>query len=256
VFSEADGRPVTFRTLDIGGDKALPYLHNAAEENPAMGWRATRIALDRPVMMRHQLRALIVASAGRDLTVMFPMIAQVSEFEAARRLLDIELARAAQRGEPVPATIRSGVMLEVPALAMQFENLLPRIDFLSIGSNDLVQFLFASDRGNPRMEGRYDTLSPAVLNLLKRIVEACDTRTVDLTVCGEMAGDPIAAMVLIGIGYRRLSMSPANIGPVKTMIRSMSVDGMADYLEGLLHTPHPSIQSHLRGFARDHGVEV
>lgn len=221
-----------------------------------MGWRATRIALDRPVMMRHQLRALIVASAGRDLTVMFPMIAQVSEFEAARRLLDIELARAAQRGEPVPATIRSGVMLEVPALAMQFENLLPRIDSLSIGSNDLVQFLFASDRGNPRMEGRYDTLSPAVLNLLKRIVEACDTRTVDLTVCGEMAGDPIAAMALIGIGYRRLSMSPANIGPMKTMIRSMSVDGMADYLEGLLHTPHPSIQSHLRGFARDHGVEV
>lgn len=221
-----------------------------------MGWRATRIALDRPVMMRHQLRALIVASTGRDLTVMFPMIAQVSEFEAARWLLDIELARAAQRGEPVPATIRSGVMLEVPALAMQFENLLPRIDSLSIGSNDLVQFLFASDRGNPRMEGRYDTLSPAVLNLLKRIVEACDTRTVDLTVCGEMAGDPIAAMVLIGIGYRRLSMSPANIGPVKTMIRSMSVDGMADYLEGLLHTPHLSIQSHLRGFARDHGVEV
>ncbi|MDA0787080.1 MAG: phosphoenolpyruvate--protein phosphotransferase [Proteobacteria bacterium] len=256
VLDEAGGRPVTFRTLDIGGDKALPYLHNATEENPAMGWRATRIALDRPVMMRHQLRALIVASAGRDLSVMFPMIAQVSEFVAAKRLLDIELARAPHRGEPIPAIIRVGVMLEVPALAMQFENLLPRVDFLSVGSNDLVQFLFASDRGNPRMEGRYDTLSPAVLNFLKRIAEDCDARRVDLTVCGEMAGDPVAAMALIGIGYRRLSMSPANIGPVKAMIRSMSVDGMAGYLEGMLHAPHPSIRSHLRGFARDHGVEV
>ena len=256
VLDEANGRPVTFRTLDIGGDKALPYLHNAIEENPAMGWRATRIALDRPAMLRHQLRALIVASAGRDLAVMFPMIAQVSEFDAARRLLDIELARAAGRGEPVPSDVRTGVMLEVPALAMQFENLLPRVDFLSVGSNDLVQFLFASDRGNPRMEGRYDALSPAVLNFLRRIVEDCDTHSVDLTLCGEMAGDPVAAMALIGIGFRRLSMSPANVGPVKAMIRSMRVDGMTTYLGGLLHAPHPSIRSHLRGFARDHGVEV
>lgn len=256
VLDKADGRPVIFRTLDIGGDKALPYLHNATEDNPAMGWRATRIALDRPAMLRHQLRALIVASAGRDLAVMFPMIAQVSEFDAARRLLDMELARAARRGEPVPASVRSGVMLEVPALAMQFENLLPRVDFLSVGSNDLVQFLFASDRGNPRMEGRYDTLSPAVLNFLKQIVEACEKHAVDLTVCGEMVGDPVAAMALIGIGFRRLSMSPANIGPVKAMVRSMSVEGMTDYLEGLLHAPHQSIRSHLRGFARDHGVEV
>lgn len=256
VLDEANGRPVTFRTLDIGGDKALPYLHNATEENPAMGWRATRIALDRPVMLRHQLRALITASAGRDLAVMFPMIAQVSEFDAARELLDIEIARASRRGEPVPATIRSGVMLEVPALAMQFENLLPRVDFLSVGSNDLVQFLFASDRGNPRMEGRYDTLSPAVLTFLERIVGACDAHEVELTICGEMAGDPVAAMALIGIGFRRLSMSPANIGPVKAMVRSMSVEGMVGYLEGLLHAPYPSIRSHLRGFARDHGVEV
>ncbi len=256
VFSEADGRPVTFRTLDIGGDKALPYLHNAIEENPAMGWRATRIALDRPAMLRHQLRALIAASAGRDLAVMFPMIAQVSEFDAARRLLDIEVTRANQRGEPIPANLHCGVMLEVPALAMQFENLLPQIDFLSVGSNDLVQFLFASDRGNPRLEGRYDTLSPAVLNFLRRVVEECESHVVDLTVCGEMAGDPVAAMALVGIGFRRLSMSPANIGPVKAMVRSMSGESVADYLEGLLHAPHASIRSHLRGFARDHGVEV
>lgn len=256
VLDEADGRPVTFRTLDIGGDKALPYLHNAAEENPAMGWRATRIALDRPAMLRHQLRALITASAGRELSVMFPMIAQVAEFDAARRLLDMELARAEDRGAMVPARVRVGVMLEVPALAMQLDNLLPRVDFLSIGSNDLVQFLFASDRGNPRIEGRYDTLSPAVLTFLRDIVGACDDGAVDLTICGEMAGDPVAAMALVGIGFRRLSMSPANVGPVKAMIRSVSADGVADYLDGLLRAPHPSIRTHLRGFARDHGAEV
>lgn len=256
VFEEADGRPVTFRTLDIGGDKVLPYLQGNVEENPAMGWRASRISLDRPAMLRHQLRALIAASGGRDLDIMFPMIAQVSEFEAARRLLDLELERAARSGGPVPATLRAGVMLEVPALALQFANLLPQLDFLSVGSNDLVQFLFASDRGNPRMEGRYDTLAPAVLNFLRDVAEACDARDVDLTVCGEMAGDPVAAMALIGIGYRRLSMAPANFGPVKAMVRSLTVRGLTGYLDGLLRTSHPSIRSHLLDFARDHDVEL
>ena len=256
VYDEAGGRPVTFRTLDIGGDKALPYLQSNFEENPAMGWRASRIALDRPVMLRHQLRALIAASAGRPLDVMFPMIAQVSEFEAARHLLYIELDRAARRGETKPATVRTGVMLEVPALALQLDNLLPLIDFLSIGSNDLLQFLFAFDRGNPRLEGRYDTLSPALLKLLERIAEDCDAVGVDLTVCGEMAGDPIAAMALIGIGYRRLSMAPANFGPVKAMVRSMSVAELTNYLQGVMHSPHPSIRSRLLDFARDHNVSM
>ena len=144
----------------------------------------------------------------------------------------------------------------MPALALQFESLLPQIDFLSVGSNDLVQFLFASDRGNPRLEGRYDTLSPAFLRYLERVCAECDAGEVDLTVCGEMAGDPVAAMALIGIGYRRLSMSPANLGPVKAAIRSMRVSDIEDYLHGQLRSPRPSIRSHLIDFARDHGVEV
>ncbi len=256
VFDEVDGKPVVFRTLDIGGDKALPYLQSGTEENPAMGWRATRIALDRPIMLRHQLRALIAACGGRELSVMFPMIAQVSELEAMRRLLDMELARASRAGQTVPTNLRIGVMLEVPALAMQFKNLLPRVDFLSVGSNDLVQFLFAADRGNPRMEGRYDVLAPAVLNFLKRVADECRANGTHLTVCGEMAGDPVAAMALLGLGYERLSMSAAGIGPVKAMVRSLSLGEFAAYQSRLLHSSVPSIRRHLHAYARDHGVEV
>lgn len=256
VIEDVGDKPVVFRTLDIGGDKALPYLQGGAEENPAMGWRATRIALDRPAMMRHQLRALITACRERELSVMFPMIAQVSELDAARRLLDMELERAVGLGLAVPAHIRVGVMLEVPALAMQFENLLPRIDFLSVGSNDLVQFLFASDRGNPRLEGRYDVLAPAVLNFLKKIADSCRDSGTQLTVCGEMAGDPVAAMALLGLGYERLSMSAVGVGPVKAMVRSLSLNDLVGYQARLLHSSAPSIRRHLRGFARDHGVEV
>ncbi len=256
VLEEAGGKPVVFRTLDIGGDKALPYLHSGSEENPAMGWRATRIALDRPIMLRHQLRALIAACGTRELSVMFPMIAQVSEFDAARRLLDLELERAARRGEPVPARVRAGVMLEVPALAMQLKNLLHRADFLSVGSNDLVQFLFASDRGNPRLEGRYDSLAPAVLRFLQDVREECEIVDVPLTVCGEMAGDPLAAMALLGLGYRRLSMAPANVGPVKSMVRSLAIDSVADFLDIQMRTAAPSVRAHLRAFARDHGIDA
>ena len=256
VIQEADGRPVTFRTLDIGGDKVLPYIRAGEEDNPAMGWRATRITLDRPAMLRHQLRALLVASGGRNLSVMFPMIAQVAEFDAARRLLDMETDHLRESGSPLPNEIRVGVMLEVPALAMQLPALLPRVDFVSIGSNDLVQFLFASDRGNPRLEGRYDHLSPAILTFIGQISDACRAAGVPVTVCGEMAGDPLAAMALIGIGIRELSMSPANVGPVKAMVLSLDVTTMGSYLHTLLSSPAPSIRSHLKSFARDHGITV
>ncbi len=184
------------------------------------------------------------------------MIAQVAEFEAARRLLDAELERAARRGEPVPDAVRAGVMLEVPALAMQLANLLPQLDFLSVGSNDLAQFLFASDRGNPRLEGRYDTLAPAMLRFLADVSRACADAGTPLTVCGEMAGDPLAAMALIGLGYRRLSMSPASVGPVKAMVRSLAVGDLTGYLERQLGTGSPSIRRHLHAFARDHGIDA
>ena len=256
VLDEAGDRPVVFRTLDIGGDKALPYLQSGAEENPAMGWRATRIALDRPVMLRHQLRALIRASGQRELSVMFPMVAQVSELDALHRLLDMEMERASGLGQELPDTVRVGVMLEVPALAMQLTNLLPRIDFLSVGSNDLVQFLFASDRGNPRLEGRYDSLAPAALIFLKNVCNSCHDAGTQLTVCGEMAGDPVAAMALLGLGYERLSMTAVSVGPVKAMVRSLPLEDLMAYQDRMLHSSAPSIRRYLQGFARDHGVEV
>ncbi|MGE4219667.1 MAG: phosphoenolpyruvate--protein phosphotransferase [Alphaproteobacteria bacterium] len=255
VLDLAEGRPVVFRTLDIGGDKLLPYFRGAGDENPALGWRAIRISLDRPAMLRQQLRALIRAAHGRDLDVMFPMVAEVAELVAARALLDREQIREAGRGV-IPGRIRVGVMLEVPALLFQLPALLPRIDFLSIGSNDLQQFLFASDRGNPRVGNRYDALAPALLAIVKRTVDACHAAGVPVGLCGEMAGNPLEAMALVGLGLRRLSMPPASIGAVRTMIRSLDAGALAHYLGTLPDSPEHSIRGRLRAFAQDHGVQL
>ncbi len=254
VLDEAGGQPVVFRTLDVGGDKVLPYFARSREENPAMGWRAIRIALDRPAILRRQLRAFVAAARGRDLKVMFPMIAEVAEFDAARRILDLELERAGSG--KAPKSVEVGAMLEVPALVWQLPALLARVDFLSIGSNDLLQFLFASDRNNPRIADRYDVLSPPVLALLRDIVRRCEEGRVDLTLCGEMAGRPIEAMTLIGLGIRRLSMAPASIGPVKAMILSLDGDRLANYLGQLENNAEHSLRPRLRIFAKDHGVDI
>lgn len=256
VLDQAGGRPVVFRTLDVGGDKVLPYLEAENDENPAMGWRAIRIGLDRPAMLRQQLRALVRSAKGRTLSIMFPMISEVAELDAARRLLDTELAREARRNGKSPVDLRIGAMLEVPALVWQLETLLPRIDFLSIGSNDLVQFMFASDRSNPRVAARYDTLSPAVLNLFSAVVDGCERHNVDLTLCGEMAGRPIEAMALLGLGFRSLSMAPPAIGPVKSMIRSLDLAALTEYVGSLRNLPDHSVRAKLRAFAVDHGVSL
>ena len=256
VIELAGDRPVVFRTLDIGGDKLLPYFDRADDDNPAMGWRSIRIALDRPAMLRQQLRALIRATSGATLTVMFPMIAEVSEFVAARRLLDMELERAQVRDQPPPKTVRVGVMLEVPSLAWQLPPLLRRADFVSVGSNDLFQFLFASDRGNPRLAERYDPLSPAALLLLRDIVGNCEAAGKGVALCGEMAGRPLEAMALIGLGFRNLSMFPGEIGPVKAMIRSLSVQPLRDYMQELTDLEDHSLRERLRNFANDHGIEI
>ena len=205
VLELAEGKPVIFRTLDVGGDKMLPYWSAQDEENPAMGWRAIRVSLDRPMMLRQQLRALIQAAAGHDLSIMFPMIAEVPEFDQARALLDLELKREEQRGGNMPKTVSAGVMLEVPSLLFQLPALLQRVDFVSIGSNDLCQFLFATDRGNPRLSERYDNLSPPVVSLLRDVVLHCEGADVPLSLCGEMGANPIDAMALIGIGLRNIS---------------------------------------------------
>jgi phosphotransferase system enzyme I (PtsP) len=252
----AGDKPVVFRTLDIGSDKHLPYLTFPTEDNPAMGWRAMRMALDRPAVLRTQLRALIRSAAGRPLDLMFPMVTEVAEFVAARQLLDMELGRAEARGELLPERVRVGTMLEVPSLCWQLRALLPRVDFLSIGTNDLLQFLFACDRGNPALIDRYDVLAPPVLAFLRELVQKCRDAGVDLSVCGEMASRPLEAMALLGLGVRRLSLTPTDVGPVKAMLRSLRCGELASYCEQLYDLPDHSVRARLRHYALDHGVQL
>ncbi|MCC7048641.1 MAG: phosphoenolpyruvate--protein phosphotransferase [Alphaproteobacteria bacterium] len=255
VLRGAGDRPVTFRTLDVGGDKLLPYFASGHEDNPAMGWRAIRIALDRPFMLRQQLRALVRAAQGRELRVMFPMIAEVAEFEAARRIMELEVQHAMRRGGG-PRSVKVGAMLEVPALAYQLSALFRIADFVSVGSNDLIQFLFAADRGSPRLAERYDVLSPPVLSLLRELVAHAEAAGKPLALCGEMAGRPIEAMALIGLGFRNLSMSPSSVGPVKAMVRRLQIGPLADFMRVLCQRSEHSVRETLRTFARDHEVPV
>jgi phosphotransferase system enzyme I (PtsP) len=256
ILETAAGRPVTFRTLDIGGDKLLPYLPHGEDENPAMGWRAIRVSLDRPAMLRQQLRALVRAADGRALRIMFPMIAEVAELEQARAVLDLEIERACLRGLKAPAPLAVGVMIEVPSLVWQLPPLLRRVDFVSVGTNDLAQFFFAADRGNPRLAGRYDTLAPGFLRLLREVAAEAQSADVPAAVCGEMAGQPLEAMALVGLGYRALSMAPASVGPVKKMIRSLALAPLEPFLAGLIGAPDRSLRQKLLGFARDHAVDL
>jgi phosphotransferase system enzyme I (PtsP) len=256
AYEQADGRPIVFRTLDIGGDKVLPYLSHIAEDNPAMGWRAIRIGLDRPAMLRQQLRALFRAAAGRDLWVKFPMIAEVAELERARTLLDLERKRNADEGYEPPRSVMIGVMLEVPSLLWQLPSLLERIDFLSIGTNDLAQFLYACDRGNPRLADRYDLLSAPMIALFREVVAKCASAQVPLSMCGEMAGSPIEAMMLIGLGFRTLSLTATAIGPVKAMLRSLDAGALADFLAEIGDRPDHSLRGRLESYARDHQIQL
>lgn len=256
VLARAGNKPVVFRTLDIGGDKPLSYMPTPPEENPAMGWRSIRISLDHPVMLREQLRALIRGAARKPLNVMFPMISEIAEFDAARAVLDLEIERARRRRDALPKEIRVGAMLEVPALAWQIDGLLARADFISIGSNDLVQFLFANDRGHSRLAERYDMLAPAVLTFFSWVAERCEAAGVPLSICGEMAGGVLEAMALIGIGFRNLSMAPASVGPVKAMIRSVDLSVLAPYVGALCRRPDHSVRTALKAFAADHGIAM
>jgi phosphotransferase system enzyme I (PtsP) len=256
VLDAADDDRVVFRTLDLGGDKVLPYVKSPAEENPAMGWRAIRVTLDRPALLRYQIRALLKAANGRDLDLMFPMVAEVDEFRQARLLVDREMDRQARIGDVPPRKVRVGTMLEVPALAFQLPSLLSHTDFISVGSNDLAQFLFASDRGNPRLGNRYDVLSPPMLNCLKLISDQARGRGVPVTVCGEMAGRPVEAMALIGLGFRSLSMAPASIGPVKQMLLALDSSRIEALMAELLRGTAHSLREQLRQFAINERVPI
>lgn len=256
ILDAAGGRPVVFRSLDVGGDKVLPYFRADKEENPAIGWRAIRMALDRPALFRTQVRALLRAAQGRELRLMLPMIADKSEFEAARNLIDRELTILKRHGRPEPKRLMVGAMIEVPALLWQLDRVLPLADFASVGSNDLIQFLFAADRANARVSERFDSLNPAVLKALRQVVEAAARHEVPLNLCGEMAGRPLEAMALIGLGFRSISMAPASMGPVKAMILSLDAGALHERLDALLGSEKASIREDLKQFAAEKGVQI
>lgn len=258
VLEAADGKPVTFRSLDIGGDKVLPYLRSIQEENPAMGWRALRLGLDRPGLLRTQIRALLTAAAGKELKLMFPMVAEVQEFVQARSLVEKELSHLRKHGYDVPETIRLGVMVEVPSLLFQMDELLTQVDFISVGSNDLFQFFCAADRGNTRVADRFDTLDVGFLRALKSIVDKAREYHVPVTLCGELAGRPLQSMALLGLGYRDLSMSPASLGPVKAMLRTLDLGRLSARMLPRLEPGHPesNIREFLLRYADETNVEL
>ncbi len=259
VLEAAGDRPVIFRTVDIGGDKALPYLTDEVEdeaENPAMGWRALRLSLERTTLMKAQARALIEASHGRVLRVMFPMVSEPWEYEEARKLVEEQVDWAKKSHRPRPTRIEFGAMLEVPSLAEMLDQLLPRVDFISIGTNDLTQFLFAADRSDPRLAQRYDWLSPAILRFLKRVLDACRAAGVPARVCGEMAGRPLEAMALIGIGAENFSITPVGVGPVKAMVRSLDAGAIRARLDQLLAKPPKDMRKALTDWAKRQSVTI
>ncbi len=256
VLSEACGKPVVFRALDIGGDKTLPYLRRPEEENPALGWRAIRMSLDRPALFRTQVRAFLRAAAGRDLRIMVPMVSAAHEMDAVRVLVDKEVALLSHRGYEKPKSLKLGAMVEVPSLLYELDQLMPKVDFVSVGSNDLMQFMFAADRGNALVSRRFDPLTPAPLRALKMLVKAAKKHKIPLNLCGEMAGRPLDAMALIGLGFRAISMAPASIGPVKTMILALDANDVTAVLEDMMQKNVPHIRDELKRFAEKSGIEV
>lgn len=242
VLDAAQGKRVVFRTLDIGSDKVLPYMKPNDEPNPALGWRAIRVGLDKPGIMRMQLQALIRAANGRPLTVMFPFVAQFEEYRAARRLMDKTLAAEERLGHILPERVEVGAMLETPSLAFAPVKFFEEVDFLSIGGNDLKQFFFAADRENERVRRRYDTLNVSFLSFLERIVERCALTKTPLSFCGEDAGRPVEAMCLAAIGLRSLSMRPASIGPVKSLLRRTDLDEVRKVIADARHRGDMSVR--------------
>ena len=258
AMEAAGDRPVTFRTLDLGSDKILPYMDPVPEENPAMGWRSIRIALDRPGLMRYQLRALVSAGAGRHLRVMFPMVTTVDEMIAARTLLNREVERAKNLALELPKKIEIGVMLETPSLAWQVNAVCDHADFVSVGANDLMQFFFAADRDNSRVSDRYDPLHPAALSILKFIATGCKVNNTPVSVCGEIAGRPLEAACLVALGYETLSMPVTGIGPVKSALLALNAEKLRAEIEPHLNinTRLSSLRDIVEKFCEKEGIPV
>ena len=223
ILTSAKGKRIIFRTLDIGSDKVLPYMKREDEPNPAMGWRAIRLGLDKAGVMQMQLQALIRGANGRPLSVMFPFVAQFEEFKEARRRLLVEIERERDKGHVVPESVEIGAMLETPSLAFAPDQFFEMTDFISIGGNDLKQFFFAADRENEKVRRRYDTLNVSFLTFIEQIVRRCEANGTPVSFCGEDAGRPIEALCFAAMGLRSLSMRPASIGPVKHLLRRVDL---------------------------------
>lgn len=249
VLDEAGDKPVLFRTLDLGADKMLPGTVND-EENPAMGWRSLRVGLDRPALLRRQLRALLLAAGSRELSVMFPMVATVAEFRAARALLLAETRRV----QPSSGNLRIGTMLEVPALMWQLPDLLKEVDFLSIGSNDLLQFLFAADRGTPSLYDRYDFLSQPMLDVLDQVVAAAKVARVPVSLCGEAASRPLEALVIATVGIPSLSMPASAILPIKAMFAQVDLASFQPVLSAIRRGGGMGLREPISTWAREQGI--
>ncbi len=258
VLEAADGRPVTFRTVDIGGDKVLPYLRSAKEDNPALGWRAIRLSIDRPGLLRMQLRALLKAAIGHTLKIKLPMITTVTEIDQVRVMLDHEIEAQARFGHALPNEILLGSMIEVPQLLFQLDELMAKVDFVSVGSNDLFQFMAASDRTNAYLANRYTPLSRPFLRALREIVRAAERHNTPLQLCGELAGDRLSALALLGLGYRSISMPPASVGPIKEMIRSIDMAKISHMVNAAVDEPigARTMRETLSDYADQHGIAV
>ena len=259
VLDAAGEKPVIFRTVDIGGDKTVPYLANdvaAHDENPAMGWRALRLALTREGLMKAQARSLLEAAAGRSLYVMFPMVSEPWEFDAAKEVFEKQLAFMRERKRMVPEQVHYGAMLEVPALAEVLDLILPNLSFLSVGTNDLTQFLFAADRGNPALAERYDWLSMPIIRFLRRVVQGCLGSACELGVCGEMGGRRLEALALLAIGFRRLSITPAAVGPIKELVSKVDLKELSEAMDGWLKDPQTNLRVSLSAWAAERAIDV
>lgn len=256
VLNSAGDKPVTFRTLDIGSDKVLPYMKRDEEPNPALGWRAIRVSLDRPNLLKMQVQSLFRGADGRGFNLMFPMIAQASEFEEAKAIVREELERHKAAGRRPPAWLNIGAMLETPSLAFAPDAFFASADFISIGGNDLKQFFFAADRENERVRRRYDTLNASYLSFISLIVERCAAVGTRLSYCGEDAGRPLEAAALCAMGLRTLSMRPASIGPIKRLVREIRLDEMRAEIEAGIEAGEVNLRARLEAWAKREGAPI
>ncbi len=256
VMDYANGKPVIFRTADLGGDKTAEYMHRSQEVNPAMGWRGLRMAVDRPGLFRPQLRALLSATAGGYLNVMLPMVTLGSEIDEARHMLDLEINWHKKRNKPLPKTIKIGAMIETPAAAWALEHIAPKVDFFSVGGNDLAQFYFAADRETPAVTRRFDPLNTGFLSFLKRIVSKSEEAKVPLGYCGEQVSDPLVAVGLLGVGIKHFSVPATMVGPFRRLVRHLHMDRLEEWFDDQLLSSRDSLRIDLQNYLKSEDIKV